>query len=819
MTDIRDDLSLLPVRRDGDDHLAVIAPEQRLGRTELLDTADRIAMWLARVGVGGGDTVAVCLESGVHAVVGALGVAAAGAVLVPVEPGASRLSRWQLVSRHKVAALISRSRLLERMSWPAGLVTVSVDLLPDEVGQLPAVHRPDLAAVLTDDRQASVPVRHADVTALADDIAQRFALSGADRILTTAPLSSGRVFGEVFATVLAGVSLVFMADVYRDQYSTWLDVLAREQITILAATPTQLDLLLSELAARDQRLPDSVRLVLLSGERLDPALVPQLRERASERTDVAYFGAAYDNGPWTACLTVRELSPDWPSVPVGTAMAGQRIRVLSETGAVCPPWVVGRIHYGGLAAQADSGIGEPVWAADPETGERLLRTEQFGRLLPSDLLEVVGHTSAQVEVYGRRLQLGDTEVALGRLPSVRDAVVVSVADGTGIAAFVRPDDGAVLDEQELLDDLRRKVSPYLLPERVQVRDNWPLTLDGRVDRAALAALGEPPPVPVAVPVAENDQELVAAVVAIACRILGLAEIDPAMNLFDLGATSVELVRLATAVEAELGVSVPVGDVLRFPSVSVMVARHLGAAEAEAEAVSSAVDAPADDTAVLTGLVARQVFKDRHVGIRHEFDGTEGVRLGGSPDRRMLARRTIRRFGADAVPFDALAAVLGALRAVPVDGESRRWYPSAGSAYPMTAYLSVVDGKVADVPAGAYYLHPERNELVALGRGRVVPVDAHAEINRAVAARSAFSVYLVARLAAITPLYDDNAWDFAVFEAGAMAQVLMTAAAEAAVGLCPVGTMDAAVLTDVFELGDSDRFVHALIGGNLPGVVE
>ncbi|MEK8169679.1 SagB/ThcOx family dehydrogenase [Streptomyces sp. M19] len=116
-------------------------------------------------------------------------------------------------------------------------------------------------------------------------------------------------------------------------------------------------------------------------------------------------------------------------------------------------------------------------------------------------------------------------------------------------------------------------------------------------------------------------------------------------------------------------------------------------------------------------------------------------------------------------------------------------PSAGGAYPLGVYADIAPGRVADLDAGTYYLHPGRAEIVPVRTGRGVPAAAHAEINRAALRQSAFVLYLISRMDAITPLYPELAWDFSVFEAGAMTQLLMTVAAETGLGLCPIGTLD------------------------------
>ncbi len=181
-------------------------------------------------------------------------------------------------------------------------------------------------------------------------------------------------------------------------------------------------------------------------------------------------------------------------------------------------------------------------------------------------------------------------------------------------------------------------------------------------------------------------------------------------------------------------------------------------------------------------------------------------------RPAQAFRTVRRFDPRPVDLDVLGALLQALQVTSVAGRPTRRYPSAGGSYAVGVYVLVAPGRVRSLATGSYYYHPVRHRLVPVAADAVLPASAHAEPNRAAFRQSAFSLYLVARMPAITPLYGDLAWDFTVFEAGAMTQLLGTVAEECGLGLCPVGAMDTAPLPELFALDRDDRFVHALLGG-------
>ncbi|WP_274918767.1 AMP-binding protein [Streptomyces sp. WZ-12] len=800
------------------DALAALGPGHRRTRAALLAAADGVAAALGRQAVRAGDRVALCVEPGADQLTGLLGILRAGAVPVPVDPGRPQLSRWRQLDRGGISACVSQSWLLDRLSWPEGTATTALDRVPAAAPADPPPRDQRDPAVVLPDGDAGAAMSHRELLNMTADLGDRFGLGPDDRILALTPIASGPGIRESCLGLLTGAALVFGEDIDLREPTAWLDLLARERITVWNSTPTLLELLLTQVERRGERLPEPLRLVLLGGELLTGALLGRLRQLSGPELVVANLSAAEEHGAWVACCQLSDAEAEMAAAPIGGPLRNQRLHVLADNGGICPLWVTGQVHYGGLAADCArhrSATATDRWPAHPESGERLLPTASFGRVLPTGTVETVGHASAQLLVHGRRLHLHDTEVALASTDGVRAAAVVTVA-GESALGFVRLAPGTSRTGQDLLDHLRRKVSPYLLPSRIEILDAFPLTPDGRVDRDRLATIGETTPAPVAdrPPVAADDRALLASATEIACRVLALDEIDPETNLIDLGATSVELVRLATVIEEELGIDVAVEELLRFPSIAVLVGPHLTTDAApsarEPDAEPSADEA--DEGELLVDLVARQAFKDTHRGIRQEYDEVAGTALGGAADPRITGRRSHRRFAPAPVAFAALAALLGAVRRSQYEGEAKYWYPSAGSAYPLGVYVDVAPGRVTDLDAGTYYLHPARAELVPVHTGHRVPATAHAEINQPALHQSAFVLYLIARMDAITPLYGELAWDFSVFEAGAMTQLLMMVAADTGLGLCPIGTLDPDALRAPLRLRPHDRFVHALLGG-------
>lgn len=157
--------------------------------------------------------------------------------------------------------------------------------------------------------------------------------------------------------------------------------------------------------------------------------------------------------------------------------------------------------------------------------------------------------------------------------------------------------------------------------------------------------------------------------------------------------------------------------------------------------------------------------------------------------------------AGALTVESLGRLLGALAARPGPLPKHR-YASAGTLYPVQAYLSVAAPGLPGVPSGAWYHDPVAHELAQLGESPVAaPAGAAAPLH----------LLLVAETAAIAPAYPDHVEAFCLIEAGYMIAALEAEAAEMSLVLAeasPPEVWDGIAVSDALGLGESHRLLGA-----------
>ncbi|MBE9060864.1 amino acid adenylation domain-containing protein [cf. Phormidesmis sp. LEGE 11477] len=253
---------------------------------------------------------------------------------------------------------------------------------------------------------------------------------------------------------------------------------------------------------------------------------------------------------------------------------------------------------------------------------------------------------------------------------------------------------------------------------------------------------------------------------------------------------------------------------QYPAIETAVVEAVGTPP---ELVAYVVPALKKGTDAIAQPLSKLDFKQKQIGIRKDEAESQRVLLPqpNATESDYLQRQSHRQFLTNPVEtnhFSDFLSVLGARPLVNAPLPKYR-YASAGSLYPIQTYLHVCTNRITDVEAGWYYYHPVEHCLVKLSSEEN---DEDNELlygpNYSLSEDSAFSLFLVANLDAIEPIYGDKARDFCLIETGYMGQLMMEKASSFELGLCPIGGFNAAALQQQLTLGQQHQPLHALIGG-------
>src|SRR5205807_3154869 len=275
------------------------------------------------------------------------------------------------------------------------------------------------------------------------------------------------------------------------------------RVAVVQVVPSYLEVLVSYLTQHPRDLPE-LRCVSVTGEALKKELVQRWFAVQPRIKLVNAYGLTETSDDTNH--EVMDAVPRRERVPLGRPINNVHVYVVDEHLSPVPLGAPGEIVFSGVCVGRGY-VNDPertrrAFLADPHReGQRLYRSGDHGRWLPEGKLEFLGRRDTQVKISGFRIEIGEIENTLLRLPGVREGAVVVIerADHSKhLVAFYsgqRP-----LDDNVLRDQLRESLPQYMVPSAFDWRRRLALTDNGKIDRKALTALARD------VGVAEQDHD-------------------------------------------------------------------------------------------------------------------------------------------------------------------------------------------------------------------------------------------------------------------------------------------------------------------------
>lgn len=575
---------------------ALVCGGVQISYAELNLVSTRISVQLREGGLRRGQVVGLIARRSLEATAAILGILKAGGAYLPLDISyPPELLRYICKDSGLSLTLVEQALLGNAMIsgfWGGATryVSLSDGLIgsPDDAaskrraeredprGGDPEVRADDLAYVMytsgSTGRPKGVLIPHRGIVRLVSDC--NFANLGPQEvILHLAPLSFDASTFELWGALLNGGKLVIVPAPHPS-----LDDIA-ETIRVNGVTTLWLTAGLFHLMV-ESRLDGlkPLRQLIVGGDVVSPPHVAKALKALPHCRIVNGYGPT-ENTTFTCCYTIPRTPPPSGPIPIGSAIQNTTVYVLDADRRPVPVGEEGELYAGG-AGVALGYLNQPELTAEKfvedafalQTGARLYRTGDRVRQRPDGIIEFLGRVDRQIKLNGKRIELDAIEADLRSEETVRDAAVIARADSAGrrsVAAFVTP---RGLDPHALRRSLRARLPDFMVPASITVLESLPLSPNGKVDRGQLASLEPDPEAAAGTPLSRPDGSTQTRLRDIVASVLARDSIGPEDNFFDLGASSLDLIRIHAKLVDAFGPVLTAVDLFGHPNIKAVTAK-------------------------------------------------------------------------------------------------------------------------------------------------------------------------------------------------------------------------------------------------------
>lgn len=529
--------------------------------------ADELAHKLKETGADSGDIVAIMMERSIDMTVNILAALKAGCAYMPIDPGYPD-SRQQFMLKDSDAAICIDKKTIRTIRSPKANRNEVLPVQPSSAAYI-------IYTSGTTGQPKGTIVEHRNVVRLMFNSRFQFQFSESDRWTLFHSFCFDFSVWEMYGALLRGGGLVLVPGPVTRDPALFLDLLVRENVTVLNQTPASFYHLIAEALKSDAAALD-LRYVIFGGDALKPALLKEWHQRYPFTKLINMYGITET----TVHVTYKE---------IGTKEMASNISAIGQPIPTLMCYIVDRhlelqpLGVPGELLVSGSGVARGYLNRPELTATRFINYNFQNTYLSGDLarwlsygeMEYLGRIDQQVKIRGFRVELGEIESQLLLCQTVSQAVVLFkkarnqqdafLCAYVTLAAPVEKDNVA----GELREFLSSRVPGYMVPSCIMIIERIPLTPNGKIDRSAL-----PEPEFTAAGGGNTDRPLDNIEQRLAKIWTEVLEINPLQigadsDFFALGGHSLKAIQAVNAIHGALHIRLPVQSLFQNPTLSAL----------------------------------------------------------------------------------------------------------------------------------------------------------------------------------------------------------------------------------------------------------
>ncbi|MCX6316088.1 MAG: amino acid adenylation domain-containing protein [Bacteroidetes bacterium] len=552
------------------DAIAVKMGDQQISYQSLNEQAEKIGIQLQQQGVKPNTIVALMMPKTPDIVTGMLGILKAGGAYLPIDVDYPKERKEYMFGNSATKHLLTLPGLADELQF-TGVVMLFNQILEAEQHQaqlLQSGTKPaDLCYVIytsgTTGNPKGVMVEHRNVVRLLFNSGFQYDFNHTDVWTMFHSHCFDFSVWEMYGAILYGGRLIIIPRETARDTGKFLELLQEEQVTVLNQTPSAF-YNLSQEALLHPNTALALRYIIFAGEALAPGKLYHWWKRYPAVKLINMYGITET----TVHSTYKEIGEQEISTNVsniGKPIPTLSIYILDTYKKLVPAGTPGEIYVGGDGVARgylnNASLTRLKFIPNPyNPRERIYRSGDLARILPSGDMEYLGRMDEQVKIRGFRIELSEIDHHLNQHSQIRDAAVAvkgKDAEKFLVAYYVADEN---LEPAALKKYLLELLPDYMVPSFFTRIEKIPLTYNGKLDKKALPDPDLFTGYETAVPETATEKQLA----AIWSEILRIPEEKIGVNrsFFELGGHSLRAVTLRNRISKHFGIEITVQQIFQ-----------------------------------------------------------------------------------------------------------------------------------------------------------------------------------------------------------------------------------------------------------------
>lgn len=527
--------------------------------------------------------IAVLLDRNPNFIAVLLGILKAGRAYIPLDPSFPK-DRLQYIIMHSgVNYVISTEELLSKVAHDTTtniLIATLLNAKCESVAIEDEVPAENTAYIIytsgSTGNPKGVEIGHRSLLNFLLSMKAQPGISQEDVLFSVTTQSFDISMLEFFVPLISGGTLYIADKEILNNPLQLIEEINRVQPTVIQATPSFYQLLFNANWNGNKDLK-----VLCGGDLLSKALAEKLLQNSSEVWNM------YGPTETTIWSSIKQIIKPADAAIIGKPIRNTQLYILDAYLNTLPIGSIGTLYIGG------DGLAKGYYKSPELTatkflespfvnGERIYNTGDLGKWYPKGEIAFFGRQDNQVKIHGYRIELEEIEKKLDRIPEIKASVVIAKkieAQEAILVAYIVYEK-TQLDIEIIIQQLRKELPEYMIPQVIIPMEAFPLTPNQKVDRKTLATLEISNTKDVNGTVQQPTTSLEKVLCTLFQQVLELPnEVGITDNFFRLGGHSLSAVKLLSAIAEEKHYQIPLRSIFDHPTV-VSLANYLETEETQ-----------------------------------------------------------------------------------------------------------------------------------------------------------------------------------------------------------------------------------------------